>query len=87
MDSHSRRPRPLASDAGLELAAEGLSQVQLAQRLGVGSRSVGHYLAGRRRPHPDLPEVLRDLAGDDGANRVLALIPATVVREPGNPTH
>lgn len=72
--------RPLASRAGLLLAAEGVTQQQLAARLDVARRSVGHYLDGRSRPHPDLPAVLRDLAGDEAAARILAAVPLVPVR-------
>lgn len=73
--------RPLASRAGLLLAAEGVTHQQLATRLGVTRRSVGFYLDGRTRPHHELPAVLRDLVGDEIAARVLDAVPLTPIKE------
>lgn len=72
--------RPLASRAGLLLASEGVTQQQLATRLGVTRRAVGFYLDGRTRPHPGLPAALRDLVGDEVAARVLDAVPLTPIR-------
>ncbi|MCW3048005.1 MAG: hypothetical protein JWO74_2289 [Solirubrobacterales bacterium] len=61
--------------ATMALAAAGSSSVDVAAVLGVTSAAVSSYFAGINRPHPDLPEALRELVGADAARNVLALIP------------
>jgi hypothetical protein len=71
----SPRRRTLAHPAALTLAAAGSSLRDVAEILNVTPQMVGLYFCGKYRAPERLPEVLRELVGDDAAHDVLARIP------------
>ena len=62
------------SPASLVLARAGITQTTVAQRLGTSRSAVSLYLRGVRRPHPNLIEVIRLLAGTEAADEVATIL-------------
>lgn len=68
--------RPLASPAGLALAAKRVTHQQLADQMGCSRRSISAYLDGTRTPPAGLRPALVALVGSEHAERVIAAIPS-----------
>ena len=56
--------------AALAIQRGGSTSEKVAKALGVEPSAVAQYCAGRRRPHPQLIPVVRELCGDEAAREV-----------------
>lgn len=70
------RGRKPASDAGSILYEAGVTQGQLAEKLGVSQAAVSNYLNGRRQPPKTFKSVLRTLVGPTKARRITEALPS-----------
>ncbi len=61
--------------AALELNRAGVTLTEIASALGKSTQLISLQLKGERRLDPSLPAVVRAIADQDTADRVLAAIP------------
>lgn len=72
---HSRRYR--FAPGALLLAQHGVSQVEIADKIGVTPAAVSRYVGGKVRPHKQFYSVVSALAGADVADELRDIIEAT----------
>lgn len=75
MVTSTPRRKLFARPATLALAVEGSSPRDIAEAAGVSRSYVSQMLAGARPVTAPVRAAMTDVVGDEGARRVLALIP------------